>query len=145
MKLFDWGPLNYTKGQLISEWSHEVIVSSKIRTKNCQSFCPHYKGQKSWQVFVHILGQTITSLIHSENNWPLGQIQILCRGLDPHNLDPECKNILNGQSKYIHFGSINDEFDEKPVPNVEIWIYSRDRNRHSPLNKHSLWKNQQKQ
>ena len=29
-----------TKGQLISEWIYEVIVSPKIRTKNCQDFCP---------------------------------------------------------------------------------------------------------
>ena len=28
------------KGQLISEWIYEVIVSPKIRTKNCQNFCP---------------------------------------------------------------------------------------------------------
>ena len=31
-----------TKGQIISEWIYEVIVSLKIRTKNCQDFCPHY-------------------------------------------------------------------------------------------------------
>ena len=29
-----------TKGQTISEWIYEVIVSPKIRTKNCQDFCP---------------------------------------------------------------------------------------------------------
>ena len=29
-----------TKGQTISEWVYEVIVSPKIRTKNCQDFCP---------------------------------------------------------------------------------------------------------
>ena len=28
-------------------------------------------GQKSWQFFVHILGETMTSYIHSEINWPL--------------------------------------------------------------------------
>ena len=50
-----------TKGQIISEWSYEVIVSPKIWTKNCQDFCPHYTGQKSWQFFVHILGETMTS------------------------------------------------------------------------------------
>ena len=30
------------KGQTISEWIYEVIVSPKIRTKNCQNFCPVY-------------------------------------------------------------------------------------------------------
>ena len=30
------------KGQLISELIYEVIISPKIRTKNCQDFCPHY-------------------------------------------------------------------------------------------------------
>ena len=38
-----------SKGQLISELIYEVIVSPIIRTKNCQDFCPHYTGQKSWQ------------------------------------------------------------------------------------------------
>ena len=28
------------KGQTIKEWIYEVIVSPKIRTKNCQVFCP---------------------------------------------------------------------------------------------------------
>ena len=60
-----------TKSQLILEWIYEVIVSSKILTKNCQNFCPHYTGQKSWQFFVGILGEMMTSWIHSEINWPL--------------------------------------------------------------------------
>ena len=30
------------KGQTISEWIYEVIVSPKIQTKNCQDFCPVY-------------------------------------------------------------------------------------------------------
>ena len=60
-----------TKGQLISEWIYEVIVSPKIWTKNCQDFYPHYTGQKSWQFFVCILGETMTSYIHSEIYWPL--------------------------------------------------------------------------
>ena len=33
-------PIDYTKGQLISEWIYSVIVSPNIRTKNCQEFCP---------------------------------------------------------------------------------------------------------
>ena len=49
------------KGQLISEWIYQVIVSPKIQTKNCQDFCPHYTGQKFWQFFVRILGETMTS------------------------------------------------------------------------------------
>ena len=40
-------------------------------TKNCQDFCPVLWGQKSWQFFVHILGETMTSYIHSEIYWPL--------------------------------------------------------------------------
>ena len=52
---------NIAKGQLISEWIYEVIVSPKIRTKHCQDLCPHYTGQKSWQFFVRILGETMTS------------------------------------------------------------------------------------
>ena len=34
-----------TKGQTISEWNYEVVISPKI------DFCPHYTGQKSWQFF----------------------------------------------------------------------------------------------
>ena len=49
------------KGQLISEWIYRDIVSPKIRTNNCQDSCPHYTGQKSWQVFIRILGETMTS------------------------------------------------------------------------------------
>ena len=49
------------KGQLISEWIYKVIASPKIRTKNCQDFCHHYTGQKSWQFCVHILEETMTS------------------------------------------------------------------------------------
>ena len=50
------------KGQLISEWIYKWIVSPKIGTKNCQDFCTHYTGQKSWQFFVRILGETMTQL-----------------------------------------------------------------------------------
>ena len=59
------------KGQLISEWIYDLIVSPKIWTKNCQDFCPPYTGQKSWQFFICILGETMTSKIHSEIDWPL--------------------------------------------------------------------------
>ena len=62
---------SYVKGQLISEWMYELIVSPKIRTKNCQDICPHSTGQKAWQLFVRILGETMTSQIHSEIVWPL--------------------------------------------------------------------------
>ena len=58
----EWINQNFTKGQLFSEWIHEVIVSPKIRMKNCQDFCPHTQHrQKSWKIFVHILGETMTS------------------------------------------------------------------------------------
>ena len=49
------------KGQLISEWIYEVIASPKIQTKNCQDFCTQYTRQKSWQFFVRIWGETMTS------------------------------------------------------------------------------------
>ena len=49
-----------SKGQTISEWIYEVIISPKKWTKNC--FCPHYLGQKSWQFFVRILGERMTSI-----------------------------------------------------------------------------------
>ena len=51
-----------SKGQWISEWIYEAIVSPKIWTKHC----PDYTGQKSWQFFVRIYGETMTSLTHSE-------------------------------------------------------------------------------
>ena len=50
-----------TKGQLISEWISETIISPKIWTKKNQDFCPHNTGQVSWQIFVRILGETMTS------------------------------------------------------------------------------------
>ena len=59
----------FAKGQWISEWIYEVIVSPKIWTKYCKDFCPvvwHSTGQKSLQYLVHILGETITSKFHSE-------------------------------------------------------------------------------
>ena len=52
-----------TKGQLFSESIYEVIVSPKIGTKN-------YSLHRA-QFFVRILGETMTSLINSEINWPL--------------------------------------------------------------------------
>ena len=51
----------WDKGQSISEWIYEVNVSPKILTKNRQDFWPQYTGQKSWQFFVRILGETMTS------------------------------------------------------------------------------------
>ena len=49
-----------SKGQYISEGIYEVIISPKIRTKNCKDFCPvlkHSTGQK----FLQYLVQTMTS------------------------------------------------------------------------------------
>jgi hypothetical protein len=43
-------------------------------TKYCKDFYPvlcHTTGQKSLQFLVHILGETMTSSIHSEIYWPL--------------------------------------------------------------------------
>ena len=45
-----------TKGQTISEWIYEVVISPKI------DFCPHYTGQKSWQFFVSILEKFILKI-----------------------------------------------------------------------------------
>ena len=58
----------------MSEWIYEVIVSPKILTKYCKDFCPvlcHTTGQKSLQFLDHILGEIMTSEIHSEIDWPL--------------------------------------------------------------------------
>ena len=52
---------NIIKGQSISEWIYEVIVSPKIQTKKYYDFCPHYTGQKSCQFLGHILGETMIS------------------------------------------------------------------------------------
>ena len=53
-------------------WSHRF---SKNINKKLSGFLPHYffttVGQKSWQFFVHILGEMMTSKIHSEIYWPL--------------------------------------------------------------------------
>ena len=54
-----------------SEWIYEVIVSPRIQTKKCQDFCPYYTELKSWQSFVRILEERMTSWIHSEIFWPL--------------------------------------------------------------------------
>ena len=55
------------------EWIYEVIIFPQIPTKNFSDFCPTNKspGQKSEKLLVGILGETMTSYIHSENNWPL--------------------------------------------------------------------------
>ena len=45
-------------------WSHRF---SQNTNKKLSDFCPHYTGQNSWQFFVHILRETITS----EIVWPL--------------------------------------------------------------------------
>ena len=52
---------NFYKGQLNSEWIHEVIVSPKMPTKNFPDFCPERVGQKSGKILVGILGETMTS------------------------------------------------------------------------------------
>ena len=62
------------KGQLNSEWIYEVIISPKMPTKNFKYFCPGSLlegrvGQKSLKFLVGILGEMMTSLIHSEFNW----------------------------------------------------------------------------
>ena len=66
----------HTKGQLNLEWIYEVIVSPKMPTKNFPDFCPTLSGQKSGKILVGILGQMMTSQIHSESNWPLGFILV---------------------------------------------------------------------
>ena len=39
--------------------------------EDCQDFFPLYTGQKSWEFFVCILGETMTSWINFEIVWPL--------------------------------------------------------------------------
>ena len=60
-----------SKGQTISEWIYEAIVSPKIRTKNCQNFCPVQVRAEILTIFVRILEETMTSQIHYKVNWPL--------------------------------------------------------------------------
>ena len=56
----------------INLWNHHF---SQNMNKKLSGFLPcsvlHYTGQKSWQFFVHILGEKLTSQIHSEIYWPL--------------------------------------------------------------------------
>ena len=57
----------------VSKPQNELSKSSfhpKYEQK-CQEFCPVVWGKKSWQFFVHILGETMTSKIPSEIYWPL--------------------------------------------------------------------------
>ena len=53
-------------------WSHRF--SQNMNCEKLSGFLPysvlHYTGQKSWQSFVHILGETMTSFFHSEIYWP---------------------------------------------------------------------------
>ena len=37
--IWRWKTGDFTKGQLNSEWIYEVIVSSKMQTKNYKDFC----------------------------------------------------------------------------------------------------------
>ena len=56
----------FSKGQLISESICEVIVSTKIWTKNCKAFCPvvwHSTGQKSLQFMSVNLSDKILSFV----------------------------------------------------------------------------------
>ena len=79
---------NYSpKGQLNSEWIYEVIVSPNKQTRIVALFWWFFGesrqffwlwsmfvcllGRKSLQFLVCILGETMTSQIHSEFNWPL--------------------------------------------------------------------------
>ena len=50
-----------SKGQLNSEWIYEVIVSPKMPTKKFPDFCPTLSEQKSGNILVGILGETMTS------------------------------------------------------------------------------------
>ena len=48
--------------------------------EDCQDFFPLYTGQKSWEFFVCILWETMTSWINFEIVWPLAWTS---RGLSP--------------------------------------------------------------
>ena len=76
-KLLDRNNLAFPKDKLNSNWIYEGIVSSKMWTKKFErriSTLKVYKrvGKKSFKFLVCILGETMTSWIHSESNWPLG-------------------------------------------------------------------------
>ena len=45
-------------------WSHRF---SQNTNKNCQDFCPHYKGEKFWQFSFRILEEMLTSWIESSD------------------------------------------------------------------------------
>ena len=52
-------------------WSHRF---SQNMNEKLSAFLPCselHAGQKSWQFFAHILGETMTLYIHSEIYWPL--------------------------------------------------------------------------
>ena len=74
LKELDFQSRADAKDQYISEWIYEVPVSPKIWTKYCKDFSPvlcHTIGQKSLQFLLHVLGERMTSWIHSEIYWPL--------------------------------------------------------------------------
>ena len=50
---------------------------SQNMNKKLSRFLPCSVRGKSWQFFVHILGETMSSEIHSENYWPLHGNKIL--------------------------------------------------------------------
>ena len=62
------------KGQLISEWIYEVILSPKMPTKKFEGFlpCNFIRGRaKILQIFDWHCGRKDDLKTHSEFNWPL--------------------------------------------------------------------------
>ena len=79
--------------------AHRTCESAIIRTCAPQpNICLHTTGQKSWQFFVHILGEMMTSLIHSEIYWPLVSFQ---KALVWHSEALRERLILSLQNRFI--------------------------------------------
>ena len=69
--LLTQGFLFWSKGNIvkISKFQNELMKSSflpKYEQKIVRISALQYTGQKSWQFFVHILGEAMTSSTHSE-------------------------------------------------------------------------------
>ena len=63
-------------------------------------------GQKAWQFFVHILGETMTSEIHSEIYWPLAS----CRSKVTNVTK---KAIINQETNLILIGRKIQDFESE--------------------------------
>ena len=66
IRILFWFIWHLAKGQIISEWIYNRVYFSFRKTnlwshRFSQNMNKNYTGQKSWQFFVRILGETMTS------------------------------------------------------------------------------------